>query len=758
MPQFDLLATAAFGLEAVVSRELTGLGYQGRVVRPGRVLFSADAAGICRANLWLRSAERVLLQLGVFPAADFGELFDQTHALPWEQWIPADGAFPVKGRSHKSQLSSEPACQKIVKKAIVDKLKAAHGVENLPEDGATYTVEVSLLDNQAALTLDTSGAGLHKRGYRSYIGPAPLKETLAAALVLLSFWRAERPLWDPFCGGGTIPIEAAMLGRNIAPGLQRSFVAENWPTLAAALWQEARQEAKDVIRPDLATRLIGSDIDGHILHTARRDAATAGVDGSIHFQEQDFTRISSQREYGCLITNPPYGGRLGEMEEVERIYQALPEVLRRFPTWSHYILTARSDFERLVGQAAHRRRKLFNARISCTLFQFYGPRPGSKHESAEAQEAPSVDVQNRDASANVAEDIAAEAAAEEATVKPRERTVPAKVAPREIRGPAFGGVTAKGRQQADLFAARIRKRARHLRRWPTKLDITCYRLYDRDIPEIPLVVERYDDYLHVSEYERPHERSPAQHAEWLELMVATLGDVFEMPTKHIFLKRRLRQRGSTQHEKMSEAGYSLVVREGGLRFQVNLSDYIDTGLFLDHRQTRAMVREEAAGRRMLNLFCYTGAFTVYAAAGGAAATTSVDSSNRYLQWAQENMALNELTDPKHAFIRGDVVQFLQNHRPEAAYDLAFIDPPTFSNRKDQDHVWDVQRDHANLLNQVAKLLTPGGVVFFSSNFRRFKLDAGLSANFQIHEISKQTVPPDFRNRRIHRCWRMTRHT
>ncbi|NQT40876.1 MAG: class I SAM-dependent methyltransferase [Planctomycetes bacterium] len=324
------------------------------------------------------------------------------------------------------------------------------------------------------------------------------------------------------------------------------------------------------------------------------------------------------------------------------------------------------------------------------------------------------------------------------------------------REQAFGGISAKASEQAELFRSRLTKLARHLRRWPTKQGITCYRLYERDIPEIPLVVDRYEDCLHMAEYERPHDRTPGEHGDWLDLMVRTAGEALDIRRRDVFLKRRQRQRGTTQHERYADDRRTLTVTEGGLKFEVNLSDYVDTGLFLDHRITRSMVGEEAAGKRFLNLFGYTGAFTVYAAAGGARSTTSVDLSNTYLDWAARNMQLNGLAGSSHRRIRADAMQFLAEHPPDPAYDLAVVDPPTFSNSKAAETDWEVQRDHAQLLRRLLPRITPGGVIFFSTNFRRFKFDESAIKGVTVREISRQTVPPDFRNRRIHRCWRMVR--
>ena len=375
MAQHNLIATAAFGLETLVRHEIEALGYPARVVSPGRVLFQGDDQAIREANLWLRCAERVLVRIAGGPAGDFDLLFDLARTAPWSEWIPADGGFPVRGRSHKSQLTSVPAVQRTVKKALVDALREQHGVEELPETAGEYAVEVALADDEATLLLDTTGVGLHKRGYRPLVGAAPLRETLAAGLVTLSRWRPEQPFWDPFCGTGTLAIEAAMIGRQIAPGLRRTFACETWPRLAGEAWRDLRDAAERRAKPSLPERLSATDSSEEALRAARRHAEAAGVLEDIHFQRRDFGEVSSKRDYGCLITNPPYGERIGEVEEIERLYQSMPGVLRRLKTWSHYVLTARLDFEKLVGQQASKRRKLYNGRLECAFFQFHGPRP-----------------------------------------------------------------------------------------------------------------------------------------------------------------------------------------------------------------------------------------------------------------------------------------------------------------------------------------------------------------------------------------------
>lgn len=708
MSSFSFIASSAFGLEAITARELQQLGHETQITAPGRIEFQGDLPAVCVANLWLRTADRVAIKLADETITDFDALFELVQSIAWEEWLPIDAAMHVVGKSVKSKLSSVPACQRTVKKAIVNRMMAGHQTEELTEAGVRFQIEVALLKDQCLITLDTTGPSLHKRGYRSRAGEAPMKETLAAALVLLSFWKPERPLVDPFCGAGSILIEAAMIGRNMAPGSKREFACDSWPRFQTDWWKLAREQAANNELPQLPVRLEGYDADGRSLHFAREAAERAGVADDIHFQRREFRDFSSSKDYGCVITNPPYAIRIGEQEETRQLYESFPYVFRDLPTWSHYVLTAFPVFEKIVGRKADRRRKLYNGRIECTYFQFHGPRP------------------------------------------PKEGQQPTA----EIK-PAFGGISAKSQEQATLFAARLKKRARHFRRWPTKQGVTCFRLYDRDIPEIPLVVDRYEDCLHIAEYERPHERSPAEHADWLDLMQQTAASTLEVEPERVFFKRRHRQRGAAQHEKQSKESFTIVASEGGLQFHVNLSDFIDTGLFLDHRLTRDMVRSESQGKRFLNLFCYTGAFTVYAASGGSTMTTSVDASTTYLNWAEANLALNGFDGEDHELVRADVMIWLREYEAPIPYDLMVIDPPTFSNSKSHEHDWDVQRDHVELLNLAWKQLAPGGVIYFSTNFRRFQLnESQLPGKF--YEISKQTVPEDFRNRRIHRCWRFER--
>lgn len=375
MAKIQLIATSTFGIEAVVGRELKKLGYDDQFIENGRVTFSGDESAICRTNLWLRSSDRVLVKMGEFKALTFDELFEQTKALPWHEWLPENAEFPVEGKSIDSKLSSVPDCQAIVKKAVVEKMKQKYKRDWFEETGPKYTIEVGLLKDMATLTIDTSGSGLHKRGYRRLVGGAPLKETLASAMILISRWNHDRMLIDPFCGSGTIPIEAALIGLNIAPGINRGFAAEKWPIIPENLWKAAREEARDLVKNDRELRIQGSDIDEEAMSLARYHAKQAGVESHIHLQRMNMKDIKSRYKYGFTICNPPYGERLGDVKEVEKLYKKMGEVFKEFDTWSHYIIASHPNFEKLFGRKADKKRKLYNGKILCNYYQFFGPPP-----------------------------------------------------------------------------------------------------------------------------------------------------------------------------------------------------------------------------------------------------------------------------------------------------------------------------------------------------------------------------------------------
>lgn len=374
MEKFEIIIPCIFGLEALVAKEIRWMGYEVGSVEDGRVTFTGDFEAVCRANLYLRCGERVLIKVGEFTAVTFDELFEQTRALPWTNWLGKNAAFPVKGFCLKSTLASMRDCQAIIKKAIVSSLSAKYGIEWLPEDGASYQIQFSVMKDKVTLMIDTSGDGLHKRGYRRISNAAPLKETIAAAMIMLSFWKYEYPLADPFCGSGTIPIEAAMFKRNIAPGLMRRFAAEGFDQSDAALWLQLREEAESKKR-STPLNILASDIDESTLEIAKENAKIAGVSDAIAFFQSDATRFTSNKQYGSIICNPPYGERLSDAEECRRLYKNIGKAFEELPDWSYYILASDENFEKIFGRKADKRRKIYNGMIKCNIFQYYGARP-----------------------------------------------------------------------------------------------------------------------------------------------------------------------------------------------------------------------------------------------------------------------------------------------------------------------------------------------------------------------------------------------
>lgn len=372
MKQLTLIATAPQGLEALVARELKELGYADQQGENGRVAFQGDLAAIARSNLWLRTADRVLIQMAKFEARTFEELFQGVYACPWADWIPQDGNFVIEGRSHLSQLSSVPACQKIVEKAVVEKLRTRYPITWFPKTGAKYRIEVALLKDVALITLDTTGPSLHKRGYRKLAAEAPIKETLAAAMILLARWHPERPLLDPFCGSGTIPIEAALIAHNMAPGLHRQFDSENWSVIGERIWTEARDEAFDMVNEDAPLEITGSDVNPEVLELAKHHLRAAGLSKSVRLLQRDVADMNALRAHGYLITNPPYGERLGEREAVEELYRTLGRKAKELDDWSVFVITAHKEFEKFYGRRADKKRKLYNGRIECDLYQYLG--------------------------------------------------------------------------------------------------------------------------------------------------------------------------------------------------------------------------------------------------------------------------------------------------------------------------------------------------------------------------------------------------
>ena len=374
MEKFEIIITTLFGLESLVAREVRRLGYETTSVEDGRVTFMGDNEAVCRANMWIRTGERVLIKTAEFTAVTFDELFEKTKAVYWSKWIGKNDAFPVKGYSLKSTLASVRDCQAIIKKATAESLSNKYGIEWLPEDGANYQIQFSIFKDKVTLMIDTSGEGLHKRGYRQHSNVAPLKETLAAAMVELSHWKFEYPLCDPFCGSGTIPIEAAMIKRNIAPGINREFAAQNFAWIDDELWDKSVEEAKSLER-NVPLEIYAYDIENEYVELTNENARIAGVGDFVKAEKGDARKIHFDMPYGTIICNPPYGERIGEIKECEKLYKEIGKSFNALDKWSYYIIASNENFESLFGKKANKKRKLYNGMIKCNLYQFFGERP-----------------------------------------------------------------------------------------------------------------------------------------------------------------------------------------------------------------------------------------------------------------------------------------------------------------------------------------------------------------------------------------------
>jgi 23S rRNA (guanine2445-N2)-methyltransferase / 23S rRNA (guanine2069-N7)-methyltransferase len=622
----------------------------------------------------------------------------------------------------------------------VDQLRTPSGKRpSVQLRGATLRLALHLVGGVATVFRDAAGRSLHQRGWRMGEVEAPLSEVLAAGILgIAGWWRpgdaaappASGPVLDPMCGSGTLVVEAATIAAGMAPGLWRARrkahglfrfrdcdrpLAER---LVAAL--EAR-----VVKP--VDSFAGSDLDPRAVEAARACAAAAGVADHVAITQCHFEEVRPQGGPGLVVTNPPYGERL-PLPRAGALFRRLGDwLVGQCGGWRAAILAADTPAAGHLGLRPAHRVPLMNGPIACRLLEV---EIRARHGARDASAAPPLPL--------------GEGRGEGA------------LAPSTLPVPRAGGRTTAD-QIAD-FRRRLAKRFKHLAKWARRQGIEAFRVYDRDIPEIPLVIDWYAGWLHAAEYDRPHERTEIEHEVWLDRMVEAAATELGVPPERTFLKVRRRQRDGGQYEKVDARRALVTVQEGDLAFEVNLSDYLDTGLFLDHRTTRSLVRAEAAGKRFLNLFCYTGSFSVAAAAGGAATTTSVDLSNTYLDWTRTNLARNAFKDAgRHRIVRDEARAFLEHRarRGEAPFDLVVCDPPTFSRSAKSEMPWDVDRDHAALLELVARNLAPGGVVYFSTNFRRFRLaEERLAATYTIREITRRTIPEDFRNDRIHRAWRL----
>ena len=713
MTTHPFFATAPKGITSLLLDELRAFGAQDVRESTAGCTFRGDIALAYRVCLWSRLANRVLLRLARFDVASAQDLYEGVRRIDWSAHLRPDDTLVVDFSGRGAGIDHTHFGALKVKDAIVDQFRASHGVRpTIDADRPHLRINVRLERGAANVSVDLSGESLHRRGYRQAQREAPLKENLAAAILLRAGWPAVAEqggsLVDPMCGAGTLPLEAALMAADVAPGLCRDYFGFlSWQQHDREVWAELLAEAKGRrdAGMDRLPHIVGYDADPRAIDAARANARRAGLKDRLRFEVRDLVHCDVPPTPGLVVANPPYGERLGKFDDLRPLYRELGDLLKeRFAGWRAAVFTADQELGKSMRLRARRMHALYNGALECKLLHF--------------------DVQS------------------EWFVEER--------APAVAIGP--GG---------EMLANRLRKNLKHLNRWAERQNIRCFRLYDVDLPEYAAVIDLYRGartWVHVQEYEAPKEIEQAKAEARLSEAMAVVTQTLELPREQVFLKVRKRQRGKAQYEKSDAGGSFHEVEEGGLKFLVNFTDYLDTGLFLDHRITRGMLRELARGRDFLNLFAYTGTATVYAAAGNARSTTSVDLSRPYLDWAQRNMGLNGFQGARHRFVQEDCLAWLKEAgQQRGRYGLIFLDPPTFSNSARMSGTFDVQRDHPALLSDAARLLTDDGVLIFSTNRRGFKIDAAVLDRLHIEDITRRTLPEDFaRHGKIHQCWRITR--
>ncbi|MBS9438619.1 bifunctional 23S rRNA (guanine(2069)-N(7))-methyltransferase RlmK/23S rRNA (guanine(2445)-N(2))-methyltransferase RlmL [Photorhabdus noenieputensis] len=698
----SLFASTARGLEELLKNELEMLGAQSCKIVQGGVHFQGDGKVMYKSLMWSRLASRILLPLNEFNVYSDLDLYLGVQSIDWSQIFSVDSTFSVHFSGTNEEIRNTQYGALKVKDAIVDSfIRKLDQRPNVAKQQPDIRINVFLNKEKASVALDLSGDGLHIRGYRDLAGQAPLKENLAAAIILRSGWQIGTPMVDPMCGSGTLLIEAAMMAADRAPGLHRNhwgFIA--WLQHDEEIWREVTTEAQIRFRKGLqetASRFVGSDIDRRVLDMARSNARRAGVAQLITFQQGDASRLENplpEGTVGTVLSNPPYGERLESEPALVALHSLFGRIMKsRFPGWRLSLFSASPELLSCLQLRAEREFKAKNGPLDCVQKNY---QLSDKPHSSEM---------------NVAED----------------------------------------------YANRLRKNEKKLTHWAKQQGINCYRLYDADLPEYNVAVDRYADKVVIQEYAPPKSVDANKARQRLFDVISATMQVLGLSSNQLVLKTRQRQKGKSQYERMAEKREFFLVNEYDAKFWVNLTDYLDTGLFLDHRIARKMLGEMSEGKDFLNLFAYTGSATVHAGLGGARSTTTVDMSRTYLEWAERNLQANGLTGRQHRLIQADCLAWLA--RANEQFDLIFIDPPTFSNSKRMEDAFDVQRDHIILLKQLKRLLRRGGTLMFSNNKRGFKMDfvelekVGLVAK----EITSKTQSQDFaRNRQIHNCW-LLRH-
>ena len=706
------VATAPVGAASVLAEELAQFGAEDIRERSHDVKFQGTLEVGYRTCLWSRTATRVLLSLGSIDATSSKSVYEAVKRIDWREHLAPGTTLACDCSGGNESIRHTIYGSQLLKDAVCDNLRDSTGERpNIQPERPDVLLHLHVEGPTALVSLDFSGESLHRRGYRSEGGRAPLKENVAAAVLLRAGWpqiaEAGGTLLDPMCGSGTFLTEGALIAADAAPAIDREYFGFlNWHGHDAALWARLRAEAL-TRRSARAVRrcILGSDIDPEAVRMAIGNAAQAGVADWIHVEKRALSDLPRPRaETGLIVANPPYGERIGAESGLPALYSELGSVLRdRFQGWQAAILTGNPPLARNLGIYAKRTHRVFNGTIECRLLRF-------DLNEASAQ-------------------------------RPAE----------EVRADW------SSRPGAQMFANRLRKNLQRLDPWAGREQIDCFRVYDADMPEYAFAIDLYgreSRHVYVQEYAPPKSVNQESARERRREALAVLPEVLSVPLPQVHTRVRKPQKGAEQYEKRDSAAPRHAVQEGGLKFWVNFRDYLDTGLFLDHRIVRGMLRTWAKDADFLNLFCYTGSATVYAAAGGARSTVGVDLSNTYLDWAHENLLLNGFRGDNHELYRADCLAWLEEHESQGArFDLIFLDPPTFSNSKRMEGVLDVQRDHVGMIRRSLKLLRPQGRLVFSTNYTRFKLDAEALGDLSIEDISAATVPKDFeRHARIHKCF------
>ncbi len=734
----SFFATTPKAMEPILTEELQALGVQNYKATLAGVAFTGDLALAYRVCLWSRTANRVFLELSSFAVNSQDDLYRGVQNINWYEHINPEDSIAVTFNAKNSEVINNSHFGALkVKDAIVDQMREKFGQRpSVDTERPTLRINVHLQGETAQLSLDLSGDSLHRRGYRDINIAAPIKENLAAAMLLRSGWPAiakqKGSLIDPMCGSGTLLLEAAMIAADFAPGLLRDYFGfSGWKQHDAGSWQKliAEAEKRRYIGLTQLPVIVGFDQDRHTVSTALKHIANAGLAHKIHVERRDIAdaRPAEAWSPGLLICNPPYGERLGDEAETAALYKKFGDTLKaHFIGWKAAMIISNPELGFRLGIRSQKPLTLFNGALECKLLRL------------------SIE--------------------EQAFFVPKATTAAERVAhihpPEAPDLPEADAYPAEVDVATAMFVNRLTKNLKKLKQWRKQNNISCYRAYDADLPEYAVAIDVYQGeqtWLNVQEYEPPKTIDRDKADQRLAALLAALPAVFAIDRGQIALKIRRKQHNTDQYEKHSGQGRFHTVQEGGCKLLVNFEDYLDTGLFLDHRPMRLLLQQQAKGKRFLNLFAYTGSATVHAAVGGALATTTVDMSHTYIGWAKNNLALNQVSG-EHEFIQADCLEWLATEAGQTnprQYDLIFLDPPTFSNSKRMETVFDIQNHHAELIKKAVVLLSDTGVLYFSTNFRRFKIDSEALAGLQVEDISTQTIPEDFaRNAKIHYCWRI----